>query len=281
MSEANQAKASQPKPNQSFKEFEHAGWQSVAEGYHDHFGSLTRQTIEPMLDAVSAPSGQTLLDIATGPGYVAQAARERGFKVTAIDFSGEMVERARQLYPGIEFQEGDAEALSFADKSFDRLTMNFGLLHLEKPEKALAEAFRVAKPGGKFALTVWSTPDKAVAFQRILDAVKAHGDSTVPIPVGPPFFRFSDHGEMEKSLKAAGFKSVEIAEIPMTWVLQREEDLFYAFFTGTPRTGGLLRAQEAEKLEKIKAAVADCARQYSKDGAIIIPMSSVLASAIA
>lgn len=267
--------------NQTFKEFEYEGWQAVADGYHDHFGSLTSQTIEPMLDALGIHPGSTLLDIATGPGYVAEAARQRGFKVTAVDFSGEMVERAKKLYAGIEFQEGDAENLAFPDKSFDFLTMNFGLLHLEHPEKALAESFRVTKPGGKFALTVWSTPDKAVAFQRVLDSVKAHGDSTVPIPVGPPFFRFSDHSEMRKSLTAAGFKSVEIKEITMTWVLQSEVDLFYAFFTGTPRTGGLLRAQEAEKLEAIKAAVAACASEYKRDGAIRIPMSSVLASATA
>ncbi len=267
--------------NQTFKEFEHQGWEAVAEGYHDHFGSLTRQTIEPMLKTLGNHPGATLLDIATGPGYVAEAARQRGFQVTAVDFSGEMVEKAKKLYSGIEFQEGDAEALTFVDKSFDYLTMNFGLLHLEHPEKALAESFRVTKPGGQFALTVWSTPDKAVAFQRVLDSVKAHGDSTVPIPVGPPFFRFSDHAEMRKSLSDAGFKSVEIKEIAMTWVLQREEDLFYAFFTGTPRTGGLLRAQEAGKLEAIKTAVAACASEYKHDGGIAIPMSSVLAIATA
>ncbi|HIN66509.1 MAG TPA: class I SAM-dependent methyltransferase, partial [Candidatus Obscuribacterales bacterium] len=100
--------------NQTFKEFEHEGWEAVAGGYHDHFGSLTRQTIEPMLDSLGTgrkDQGAKLLDIATGPGYVAQAARQRGYEVTAIDFSNEMVERAKVLYPGIDFQEGDAEAL--------------------------------------------------------------------------------------------------------------------------------------------------------------------------
>jgi ubiquinone/menaquinone biosynthesis C-methylase UbiE len=270
--------------NQTFKEFEHEGWEAVAAGYHDHFGSLTRQTIEPMLDSLGTGSkdqGAKLLDIATGPGYVAQAARQRGYEVTAIDFSNEMVERAKMLYPGIDFQEGDAEALAFPDGSFDFLTMNFGLLHLEQPEKALAEAFRVTKPGGKFALTVWSTPDKAVAFKRVVDAVNQHGDSSVPIPVGPPFFRFSDHDEMRKSLLGVGFKTVEIQEVTMAWVLKRDEDLFYAFFTGTPRTGGLLRAQEKEKLENIKSAVAASAREYQADGVIKVPMSSVLATATA
>lgn len=265
--------------NQTFKEFEHEGWQSVADGYHDHFGSLTRQTIEPMLDAVKAAPGSLLLDIASGPGYVAEAARQRGARVTAIDFSNEMVERAKKLYGGIDFQEGDAENLTFEDKSFDCVTMNFGLLHLEHPEKALEESFRVAKKGATFALTVWATPDKAIAFQRVLDAVKTFGDASVPIPVGPPFFRFSNHDEMTKSLTSAGFHNVRIQEIEMSWFLKREEDLFHAFFTGTPRTGGLLRAQDKEKLEQIKKAISDCASQYKQDGIIKIPMASVLASA--
>ncbi len=266
-------------PAQSFKEFEHEGWQSVADGYHDHFRALTMQTIEPMLNAVIERDGAHLLDIATGPGYVAEAARQRGAKVTAVDFSAEMIERAKRLYKDIEFQVGDAEALTFADQSFEIATMNFGLLHLENPEKALLEAFRVLKPGGVFALTVWSTPDKAVAFDKILAAVKAHGDATVQIPVGPPFFRFSDFEEMKKSLMEAGFKTVQIEEIKMTWELPHEDDLFKAFFTGTPRTGGLLRAQEEEKLAKIKDAIAVCAREYVVDGTIRIPMSSVLATA--
>jgi hypothetical protein len=69
--------------------------------------------------------------------------------------------------------------------------------------------------------------------------------------------------------------------VTMAWVLKRDEDLFYAFFTGTPRTGGLLRAQEKEKLENIKSAVAASAREYQADGVIKVPMSSVLATATA
>lgn len=199
--------------------------------------------------------------------------------MTAVDFSAEMIERAQKLYTGIDFQIGDAEALVFPDNSFDIVTMNFGLLHLENPDVALKEAFRVLKSGGVFALTVWSTPDKAVAFDKILAAVNAHGDTSVNIPVGPPFFRFSDFEEMKKSLLAAGFKTVNIDEIKMTWELSHEDDLFKAFFTGTPRTGGLLRAQEEQKLSSIKESIAACARSYSEGGTIRIPMSSVLAAA--
>lgn len=58
----------------TWRSFEHEGWETVAEGYHDWLGSVTTQAVAPMLDAVRAALGTRLLDVATGPGYVAVAA---------------------------------------------------------------------------------------------------------------------------------------------------------------------------------------------------------------
>src|SRR5205809_6238429 len=62
--------------------------------------------------------------------------------------------RSSDLSPEIEFREGDAEALPFPEASFDAVVMNFGMLHLAHPERAVAEAFRVLSAGGRFAFTV-------------------------------------------------------------------------------------------------------------------------------
>jgi len=88
-----------------FREFEHSGWQSIPAGYHEAFGSLTSQAIGPLLDAVGAKKGVKLLDIASGPGYVAAAAARRGALVLGIDFSAAMVEKARQVHPGVDSLE--------------------------------------------------------------------------------------------------------------------------------------------------------------------------------
>src|SRR4029453_8752396 len=117
----------------SFREFEHSGWQMVADQYERYFAGLTEQTVETLLDAVSAGPSTRLLDIAAGPGHLAFAAAERGAAVTGADFSSVMVKRASDLYPNIEFVEADAEALPFDHSSFDAVTMNFGLLHLDNP----------------------------------------------------------------------------------------------------------------------------------------------------
>src|SRR5688572_16202943 len=103
----------------AFHALEHEGWQSVADAYDARFRPLTTQTIDPLLDAVGARPGIELLDVASGPGYVAAAAAARGARVVGIDFSAPMVAMARRRHPSIEFREGDAEALPIADGSVD------------------------------------------------------------------------------------------------------------------------------------------------------------------
>src|SRR6478735_1079172 len=98
----------------AFLEFERAGWAANIAGYDDAFGPVSRQTVGPTLDAANLRSGMHLLDVCCGPGMLAQAAIERGARAVGLDFP-EVVELARRLVPGGEFQPGDAQALPFAD----------------------------------------------------------------------------------------------------------------------------------------------------------------------
>lgn len=270
---------SQTKDPVAFRSFEHAGWEKVAKQYHVAFASLTSQAIEPLLDAVKVGEGTRILDVATGPGYVASAAFQRGAKVMGIDFSAVMVAEASRQYPNVKFQVDDAEALSFADGSFDAVVMNFGLLHLGDPEKSFSEAHRVLSTSGQFAFTVWCKPEEAVGFKIVLDAVRAHGQVNVPLPPGPPFFRFSDAEECVQALLKAGFIMPEVAQIPQTWRLPSPDALFDAMQMATVRTAGTLQAQLPEALEGIGKSVRETAAAYQKGNGIELPMPAVLAAA--
>ena len=153
---------SQPADPSEFHAFERAGWESIPQAYQDAFGALTTQAIGPLLDAARVGPGVQVLDVATGPGYVAGAAVGRGATVVGIDFSAPMLAEARRHHPGIDFQAGDAAALPFPDASFDAVVMSFGLLHLDCPDRALAEAHRALRTGGRLAFTVWARPEAAV-----------------------------------------------------------------------------------------------------------------------
>ena len=139
----------------ALRDFELAGWQSAASTY-DGFAGATRLFVPALVQAAGAEPGMRLLDIACGTGVAARAAADAGARVTGLDFSPAMLVMARSLHPGIDFHAGDAEALPFADARFDAAIANFGIHHVERPERAIADARRVLKRGGTFAFTVWA-----------------------------------------------------------------------------------------------------------------------------
>src|SRR4051794_24412904 len=99
----------------TFHDFEQAGWERAAEFYGDAFGGLTAQTAPALLDAARVTRGTRMLDVASGPGFIARAAADREAAVIGVDFSPAMVAEARRRNPGIDFREGDAQALTFGD----------------------------------------------------------------------------------------------------------------------------------------------------------------------
>ncbi len=264
----------------TFREFEHRAWQSVVKLYEDYFGALTAQCIEPLLDAVNVRAGDAVLDIATGPGYIAAAAARRSATVTGLDFSSAMIAEATALHPGIAFREGDAGNLAFPDASFDVAVIGFGILHFPDPDRALREAFRVLRSGGRFGLSVWTGPDKAAGFGIVMRAVEKHGSTDANLPPGPPFFRFSNVAECGNAIAAAGFSEVNIIENPQTWRFPSAAAFFDGISASTVRTAALLRAQTPQNLARIRAEVEREADRYARaDGKIELPMPALVACA--
>jgi SAM-dependent methyltransferase len=265
---------------EKFRTFEHSGWESIPDSYHQAFGQLTSQTIDALLDAARVKKGIKFLDIASGPGYVAAEATKRGAIALGIDFSKSMVERARRLHADIDFREGDAEALPLGNGLFDAAAMNFGILHLGYPEKALVEAHRVLRSGGRFAFSVWCNPKETIGFSIVLRAVEAHGEPRVELPEGPPFFRYSDPPECERGLIAAGFEAPSVTKITQVWRLPPGDGLFNAMLDSTVRTAGLLRAQKTTVLNKIREVMRAEVEKYTKRDVVNLPMPALVASGV-
>jgi SAM-dependent methyltransferase len=262
----------------AFHDFEHAGWERAAEHYADAFGILTKKTADALLDAVGAREGTRLLDVACGPGFVSGSAALRGAEVVGLDFSPAMIGQARRAHPSIQFREGDAEALPFEDATFDAVIMNFGLLHLARPDSAITEARRVLRPGGRYAFTIWAAPEHALGFGMVLKAVETFGRTDVGLPEGPPFFRFSDAAECRRVMEQAGFEGIAVRMLPLTWTLASPDAVFDAVTRGGVRTAAVLRAQTPEALEKIRLAVRRSVEHYARGGVFEVPMPAVLAS---
>jgi ubiquinone/menaquinone biosynthesis C-methylase UbiE len=264
----------------AFTEFEHEGWERVATKYDSTWSSSTRQFISALLGAAEVSAGMSLLDVGSGPGYVSAAATERGAIATGIDFSREMVAIAKKMFPPIEFREGDAQNLPFADGTFDRVLANFALLHLSDPERAMAEACRVLKPGGKFGFTTWAQRSENVFVQIVDDAIQAHGDLSVELPPGPPYYLYESQEEFRGALERAGFNdsSMSFKLHTIEWNVPNAQFVFEAERNAGVRTAGLLARQTPDKLSAIQSAIETSVKRYAKGRGFAIPKAAYVVS---
>ena len=262
----------------AFAEFERAGWERAASHYEDCWTD-TGLFVEALLDAAAVRAGSRLLDVACGPGFVSEAAAARGAVPVGVDLATAMVERARARCPDLTFVVGDALRLPFPDASFDAVTMNFGILHVSQPERALAEARRVLVPDGRLAFTTWMAQGNAT--DEISDAALAEHAIAVEGPEGPSYYVFAEPDECRHALAGCGFDlgSLRMDTVTALWRVPSADSLFQAQLHAGVRTAAVLRAQPPERLEAIRSAIADGVRRYADGDAFALPIAARLISA--
>jgi SAM-dependent methyltransferase len=263
----------------AFNAFEAAGWEEKAQVYDRSFRSLTSRLAEPLLDAASVTDGTRVLDIATGPGYVAGRAAARGAQVVGADIAEAMLELARRLQPGVQFQQADAHALPFEDASFDAVVGNFAILHLGRPEQAASEFVRVLAPGGRLALTVWDAPDRA-RFLGVMVEAFAESGATPPegVPAGPDFFRFAQEGEFDALLRDQGLDDRLVRTVEFTFTVPSADEYWDGLLGGTVRVSALVQGQVDETQQRIREAFDRRMDEYRTADGFELPVSVKLAS---
>jgi SAM-dependent methyltransferase len=223
----------------------------------------------------------SILDVGCGPGYVSAAAAERGATPTGLDFSKEMIAIAKKMFPHLEFREGDAQNLPFADGTFDRVVASFALLHLAEPERACAEAGRVLKRGGKFGFTTWAHMSENPFVKLVDDAVRAHAKVDVDLPPGPPYYLFSGPEEFREALERAGFDgaSMKFKVHTIEWNVPSARFIFEAECNAGVRTAGLLARQTPEALHAIEQAIEKAVQPYARGSGFAIPKAAYVVAA--
>jgi SAM-dependent methyltransferase len=141
-------------PLEQFKTGQRQMWASFSP-----FEVVTTVTAPRLVGFAGVRGGQRVLDVACGTGVVAVTAARRGARVTGLDLTPELLGRARENAAiagvDIEWQEGDAERLPFADGVFDVVLSQFGHMFAPRPDVATGEMLRVLRPGGVIAFSTW------------------------------------------------------------------------------------------------------------------------------
>jgi ubiquinone/menaquinone biosynthesis C-methylase UbiE len=139
------------------KQRQHGAWSS---GDYAVVGTTLQIVGEQLCEAIDLRAGSKVLDVAAGNGNATLAAARRWCDVTSTDYVPALLkrgqERAAADHLTVEFREADAEALPFADASYDVVLSTFGVMFTPDQEKAASELARVCKSGGKIGLANWT-----------------------------------------------------------------------------------------------------------------------------
>ena len=139
------------------KQRQHGAWSS---GDYAVVGTTLQIVGEQLCEALDLRAGSKVLDVAAGNGNATLAAARRWCDVTSTDYVPALLKRGRERAAAdhlmVEFREADAEALPFADGSYDVVVSTFGVMFTPDQDKAAAELARVCKSGGKIGLANWT-----------------------------------------------------------------------------------------------------------------------------
>jgi SAM-dependent methyltransferase len=254
------------------------GWGEKAESYGLLTGRITARFVEMLLDAAGVAAGKRLLDVATGPGYAARRAVERGAVATGVDIADEMVALARRSNGGVRFLRGDAEQLPFPDRAFDAVVCGFGINHIPRPDRALGEFVRVVAPGGGIALSTWDRPERNRFLGILADALRAGGGTPPPETVaGPDHYRFGDDDELRTLLGGAGLEDIDVRSVSLSQRVSDVDELWEGMLGGSVHTAGLVLSQTPSRRQRIRAAVDRLTDEYRVDGGLAIPVRAKIA----
>ena len=199
--------------------------------------------IQWMLEALDPQPGDTVLELAAGPGgtgFAAAAILGDQGRLISSDFSSEMIEVARRRadelgLANVEHRVIDAEEIPLEDDAVDGVLCRFGFMLMPDPGAALAETRRVLRPGGRLALAVWSTAKRnpwAAIAGRILAEL---GLSPPPEPGAPGMFVLADDARLRELLEGAGFSVQHLEEVSVLFEYDDVDD----YIVRTKDLGGM------------------------------------------
>ena len=147
-------------------------------------------------------------------------------------------------------------------------------------EPMVAEAFRVLRPGGRYAFSWWCANDKHEFFQLFYESVKAFGTMDVPLPPAPPFARFSDPAECIRGLCAAGFADVRAVEHALTCDMPTPRHALDMIVRSGVRSSMMLELQTKQARARIEEALMTGAMKFKRGDVLHFAFPAIVASGV-
>jgi SAM-dependent methyltransferase len=222
---------------------------------------------DALVESLAPRAGERWLDVATGTGEVALRAARAGADVTGLDIAPRLLEQARAKTSEVEWVEGDAQALPFADGAFDVVSSSFGLIFAPEQELVAGEVARVCR--GRLGLTVWRPNEGPHAIYAAFS-----GDQPAwPSP--------DDWGREERLRELLG-DAFELQLQERVWWLEGDspEDVWELMSTGAPPVKALLDSLEPDRRAEFRAAMLEYWTQFQTPDGVREPRHYLLVQGV-
>lgn len=254
-----------------------------ADGYEAFMGRWSKRLAPVFLDFAGIRDGERVLDVGCGTGSMTFSIIERAdvAAIEAIDFEEQFVEALRQQNkdPRISARQGDACALTFEDRQFDRALSLLVLHFVSDPAKAISEMRRVVQPGGVVAATVWDTFGGMPSQRMFWDTFCAIEPSAVErrsLGLVRPLTR---PGELAKAFAVAGLEQITEASLTIRMDFGYFDDYWRPLIQGQGTLAAFLSTLPITTTDRLKASVRDAYLCGGSDGARSFPTTAVAVKA--
>ena len=246
------------------------------ERHRDFLFGSGRPASEWIVEQINPQPGQTLLELAAGPGETGFLAAERvgrEGKLISTDFSPRMVEAARRGaeaggLANVECRVMDAQQIELPDASVDAVLSRFGVMLMPEPARALREVRRVLRDGGRLAYAVWGPPDRNPWLTVLVGAMveSGHAPPGDPFAPGSPFSLAAPEANREL-LEAAGFSEARVEEIPSKFRFEGFDHYWDVQSTVSGPFAFLIASLSVDEVDAIKATLEPLLAPFqSEDG---------------
>ncbi len=256
-------------------------WTDAAPFYELISANLFPPITQAFLDFCSLKPGDSVLDVACGPGTATRGALEKVSPtgtVLGIDLSPGMLELARTRVPHAKFQEMNAEALDLPNDSFDKTICQLGLMLFAKPRAAAQEMARVVKPGGLVCCLVQGRGEKMIFTSLLMKTLLKHAPE-LKTPGAPTLYAFGTPELLCDAFKDTALEKPETRVLEGTFPFDSPDHYWQTMTQGAGRTGAVLRALPEGTREAVRQDVLQQAAAYRDGPRLQIPYEVTLARA--
>jgi ubiquinone/menaquinone biosynthesis C-methylase UbiE len=258
-------------------------WNSMARGWEasrQDLWEFSRPVSEWLIGRVDPRPGQTILDLAAGlgeTGFLAAPRVGETGRVLVTDFAPQMVAAARRRAAELgvtnaEFRELDAERMALGSDCVDGAVCRWGYMLMADPGAALGETWRVMRPGGRLAFSVFGVPERNPWASLVGRILVAQRHMPPPAPGAPGIFALSDAKRIGELIARAGFAPPDLTEMALTWRFAGPGAYWWFLTEMAGAISPILLGLAPDAQAKVRAQIDDLAQPFRAGDGYAFPV---------